>query len=215
MYFSLFPEPAAQSLEYTRGFSKCLLNWIIERSPQIIPSDTDCVCLPEYLRKMAFKHYTFISHCTSFKWSTSSLLGFQKCSQLLGVGPCISLPPHFPSGNCLVSFAQLTPRVASLSTLSVKWRDSKLPSLLPRRVSTVVETQRLSASAQWGRHLEPWSLLEVILPTGGRRSTDPSSLDIAQVDKQAIPKVETTILQKYFSGNRYFWSGHCRKSDAL
>ena len=125
--------------------------------------------------------------------------------------------PHiFPLGNCLCFLCSANlPRVASVSTLGVKWRDSKLPSLLPWRVSTVIETQRLSVSAQWGRHLEPWSLLEVILPTGGRRSTDPSSLDTAQGDKQAIPKVETTILQKYFSGSRYFWSGHCRKSDAL
>ena len=46
MYFSLFPEPAAKSLEYRRCFSKCLLNWITESSPQIIPSHTDCVCLP-------------------------------------------------------------------------------------------------------------------------------------------------------------------------
>ena len=100
IYFSLFPEPAAQSLAYRRCFSKCLLTRIIDCGPLIIPSHSDCVHLPWDALVKCLLNITFSELTThtsiSFRWLVSSaLLGSQKCSQILGVGPLSSLPPHF------------------------------------------------------------------------------------------------------------------------
>lgn len=97
IYFSLFPEPDAQSLAHTRCFKKCLLNWSIERGPLIIPSR--CVFLPwGFHNKMAFKHYPFLT-CYTLRHvlqvvSVFSFPGISKMYSAPGDGAFILPFPH-------------------------------------------------------------------------------------------------------------------------
>lgn len=151
---------------------------------------------------MAFKHYTFISHCTSFKWSTSSLLGFQNVPSFWGWVLVFSVPHIFPLGNCLCFLCSANlpgwllcpPWVWNGETVNFQ-------AYCHGGFQQWIETQRLSASAQWGRHLEPLVLARSYSSNRRRRSTDPSSLDTAQGDKPS-PK-----WKQPFSRNAFLAAG--------